>query len=116
MLFMNEFDIEQAKRCAMYEEWDVMLTAVEVLERLVAWTNRNSDGWPYWPKPARAARQLMELIQDQERKSRRSTEQYDMTYNDRDRALTPIKSFLTRQRVDPDTKAWIIYGGERTHS
>lgn len=113
MSFMNEYDIEQARRWATYEDWRVTLGAVGVIERLATWTNENSDGWAYWLKPSRAARQLVELIERQERASRRGLpDTYDMTYAERDRALRPIKAFLTRHGVEPHVKTWIIDGIE----
>lgn len=97
MLYMNDYDIQSAKAWAESEGWTVTLDAIATLERLVEWTNTHSDGWAYWPKPARAANQLMQRIQEQERKARSSGPKYDMTYLDRDVALRPIKSFITRQ-------------------
>lgn len=97
-MYMNEYDIMVAARVASYHDWPVMASAVAVINRLRIWTDEHSDGWAYWRQPGNAARQLMELIQEQERKSRIDwPEQYDMTYNDRDRALRPIKAFITRQ-------------------
>jgi len=112
MLFMNDYDIQMAGRVAQREEWKVMAEAVAILDRLRDWTDQNSDGWAYWPLPCRAARQLQERIQDQEKKARTSypAEQYDMTYNERDAALRPIKAFLTRQRVSESDRRWILEG------
>jgi hypothetical protein len=97
MLYMNDYDIRSARAWAESEGWKVTIGAIEILERLVEWTNSHSDGWGYWRQPGTAARRLMERIQEQERKARSSMPKYDLTYNDRDAALRPIKAFLTRQ-------------------
>lgn len=120
MLFMNEYNVEQAKRAVEYEheDWKVTLEAIAILERLIDWANRNSDGWHSWPKPCRAAKQLQERIQEQERKASGSgwPEVYDMTHNERDAALRPIKAFLTRENVSQEDRDLILNGpkkGER---
>lgn len=111
MLYMNDYDMMLARRTAEYMKWPVTLEATRILHRLMIWTDENSDGWHSWPKPCRAARQLQERIQDQERKAHIDyPQQYDMTYNERDLALRPIKAFLTRQGVVWDVRQWILEG------
>lgn len=95
-MWMNEYDIEEALRLTAHFELPNKRRAAEVLDRLKDWTNRNSDGWPYWQKPARAANKLMELIDLTA--VRRTSE--DCTEAELRRALVPIKAFLTRQHVD----------------
>jgi hypothetical protein len=67
MRYMNDFDIDRAAR--RYGDHPVLGPAVETLTNLVEWTNENSDGWAYWPKPCRSAAKLMELIEGNGRAS-----------------------------------------------
>ncbi len=98
MRFMNDYDIQRADR--LYRDHPVLGPAVETIASLKAWTDQNSDGWAYWPKPARAAARLMELIEgngtyqaQQEADQRATVEAYKA-------ALRPIKAFRTRQGAD----------------
>ncbi len=98
MRFMNDFDVSRAQD--RYHGHPVLGPAVQTLTHLVDWANDNSDGWAYWPKPARAAAKLMELIEgngtyqaEQEADQRATPEAYR-------RALAPIKAFRTRQGAD----------------
>jgi hypothetical protein len=56
MLFMNEHEVREAAH--RYRAHPTLGPATRTLAALVEWTNCNSDGWPYWPKPCRAARAL----------------------------------------------------------
>ncbi len=85
---MNEYDISEAQD--RYHGDPVLGPAVTTLTRLVDWTNANSDGWAYWPKPARAAARLMELIEGDG----------TVTADDVRKALRPIKAFRTRHGAD----------------
>ncbi len=88
MLFMNEYEIQDAyNRCGSHP---VLASATETLRNLMDWTNQNSDGWAYWPKPCRAAKNLQELIGRYEKRQ-------DVTVAEYRKALVPIKSFRTRQ-------------------
>jgi hypothetical protein len=76
--------------------------AADNLAALAEWTNDNSDGWAYWPKPSRAGQRLMALLSDAERRERDSWStgrMDDITADDLKAALTPVKAFLTRQGV-----------------
>lgn len=96
MRYMNTYDIENALATALtVGETSNLTHGVHVLIRLHNWTNRNSDGWAYWPKPVRAAARLIELIEGVDR-----WDPEDVSSADLKRALVPIKSFLTRQGVD----------------
>lgn len=99
MRFMNDYDIQIAKQ--RYGNHDLLGPAIQTLENLVGWANRNSDGWAYWPKPARAAAKLMEMIE------RDGTSKYiydhrreDVTIAEYRKALAPIKAFRTRQGAE----------------
>jgi hypothetical protein len=67
---------------------------VVIIDRLRYWTNRNSDGWAYWPKPVRAAKNLMVLLESGDR-----WDPADVTEAELKKAIVPIKSFLTRHGV-----------------
>lgn len=62
MLFMNEAEIDYAaQRVAQVRDAgsrEVLLKAVKLLQDLKDLANSVSDGWAYWPKPCKAARQL----------------------------------------------------------
>lgn len=98
-MFMNEYDIEESLRFTAYNELPNLRKGAEVLSNLKDWTNSHSDGWPYWPKPARAASRLMEALQEATRSHYRGREVKDLTDAELTAALRPIKSFLTRQDV-----------------
>ena len=95
MKYWNDYDIaQQYRRCVNSPN---LLVAVQTVDRLRMWTNRNSDGWAYWPKPVRAARKAMELVDSGDH-----WDFDDVTEAELKRALVPIKSFLTRHGVDHD--------------
>jgi len=98
MLFMNEYEIEDAVR--QHADDPVLGPASLTLRNLMDWTNRNSDGWAYWPKPCRAAKNLQALIQKHNPLSLRwgcyeadCAEEYKL-------ALRAIRAFRTRQGAD----------------
>lgn len=95
MLFMNEYDVGDAR--ARYADHAILGPATATLDNLVEWTNSNSDGWAYWPKPCRAAERLQSLIQGDNPRARFDTERDDVTLAAYRAALRPVKSFRTRQ-------------------
>ena len=92
-MFLNEFDADHA--VSRYCGHPILGPATSTLAELIDWTNENSDGWAYWPKPSRAARKLQELIGT-------GREYYDdpsrasVTADDLKRAYTPIRAFATK--------------------
>jgi hypothetical protein len=94
MRFMNDWDIDRAAR--LYAGHKVLGPAVRQVAILQEYANANSDGWAYWPKPARAAAKLMELIE------RDGTNRYyggpreDATLAELRKALVPVKALRTR--------------------
>lgn len=111
MLYMNDYDIEMARRLARREDAPVIAAGVEILDRLRDWTDRNSDGWAYWRKPVQAASKLMTLIQDWEESARDWRGGADDVSGAQLQAtLRPIKSFLTRQGVAAEERRWILEG------
>jgi hypothetical protein len=113
MLYMNDYEIDQAIRlhsATIHTEDILALNGALVLRNLAEWANANSDGWAYWPKPARAAAKLMTLLQERERRYRDGGIDADqgVTRGELAAAITPIKAFLTRQGVPAATKDAIL--------
>lgn len=109
MYFLNSYEIDV--RARQFRDDPIMGPATQTLANLRDWTNRNSDGWAYWPKPTRAAERLMKLIEraaklDHDRAGSRIAPAADtpgpITAADYRAALVPIRAFLTRQHVADD--------------
>lgn len=98
MRFMNQWDVENAVQ--RYSKHPILGPATKTLENLVEWANSNSDGWAYWPKPARSAAKLMELIERDGTWQFRNGEREDVTAVEYRKALSPIKAFRTKQGAD----------------
>ena len=104
-MWMNEHEVAEARNLFDPEDTPNLAQGAWVLGNLVAWTNRNSDGWPYWPKPSRAANSLMDLLRAHTYAARfghyqgTADELHDVTEAELAKALRPIKAFLTRQGV-----------------
>lgn len=97
---MNEFDIETAVQNFAHNPETVHLgIGAEALRGLMEWANSNSDGWPYWRKPAAASKKLQEVLEAANRENWRNTPK-DITAKELAQLLIPIKSFLTRQNAD----------------
>ena len=96
MTFLNEYEIEDA--VARLERTDALnlLAAARTLQALVEWVNSHSDGWPYWQAPRKAAARLVALVGSQPHRWNPE----DVSDADLRRALTPLKSFLTKHGVD----------------
>ena len=88
MRFMNRYEIAAALE---RNRGDAILEpAARTLANLEEWADRNSDGWHIWPKPARAAARLMEIL---EGAAPATAENYRA-------ALRPIRAFRTRHSAD----------------
>lgn len=94
-MWMNEYDVQDAVNRFGQAETPNLATGAQALYDLMNWTNRNSDGWPYWNKPSRAAKSLMEMLHAADR-----FDPQDVTAADLAKALRPVKAFLTRQKAD----------------
>lgn len=93
-MWMSESEVDEAaERYALHP---VLGPATQTLVNLVRWTNSNSDGWPYWQKPAKAADKLMTLIGTSVAYRVAGPERQDATMEAYRAALTPLKSFRTR--------------------
>jgi len=106
MRFMNDFDIACARR--RHGDHPVLGPAIQTLDNLREWADDNSDGWAYWPKPARAAAKLMELIEGNGTWEAIRTADERATPAAYRKALAPIKAFRTRQGADFE----IVEGGD----
>ena len=95
MLFMNEWDIQEAMR--LHARHPVLSKATSLLYALMILADSVSDGWPYWTKPCRAARKLQELIQANHPYTRKRDAPAP-TEADLKRAVAPIKAFLKKNR------------------
>lgn len=84
MNYMNDFDIARALTTNRHV---VLNKAARFLEAFKWQVDANSDGWAYWNAPVAAANKLMELIQGK-------VEPTEANYQ---KALTPIKTFMTRK-------------------
>lgn len=97
MRFMNEYEVSD--RQTFYRDHPVLGPATRTLTNLVDAANANSDGWCYWPKPARAAAKLMELIERDGGARWNSGERDDATVAELRKAYAPIKAFRTRTGI-----------------
>lgn len=105
-MWMNEHEVRTMERLLDPEDTPNLAHGAWVLSNLVDWTNRNSDGWPYWTKPSRAATRLMDLLHDRDYAIRFGHDRNgqplaDVTRAELTAAIRPIKAFFTRQGVDP---------------
>ncbi len=95
MKFANDMDIQRWRNDTA-GRGDNLESAVLILDGIAADANAHSDGWHSWPKPCRAARKLIELIE-------RST---DIRYalqpvhaRELRAALAPVRAFYTREHA-----------------
>lgn len=100
---MNEFEIEtaQLRACEDFHRPNLQ-NSVLTLARLMEWTNSNSDGWAYYRKPVNASMRLQRAIYGRYFGIARDREDLpDLINAEYKAALTPIRSFLTREGIDP---------------
>ena len=95
---MNRWDIERS--ASDFADHPVLGPATRTIQNLADWTDRNSDGWAYWPKPTRAAARLMELIERDGTWEARYGDRSDATVEEYKKALRPVKAFRTRFEAD----------------
>jgi hypothetical protein len=99
MRYMNDYDLLRAAR--VHADQPNRMQLIHAVDSLRQWADRNSDGWAYWPKPARSAARAMELIMGDGTNA--ADRRPDATDAEVKAALSPIKAFLTRQGVDHST-------------
>lgn len=98
MRFLNDWEIDD--RARQYAEHPLLGPATQTLANLRDAANANSDGWAYWPKPARAAAKLMDVIdRDGTWEYRHDDERADVTAAEVKAALRPVKAFRTRSGI-----------------
>ena len=97
MYFMNDMEIDDM--AIRYRNHPVLGPATRTLAGLRDAANRNSDGWAYWPKPARAAEQLMRLIEGDDPRLRWNNQRADATKEKLKRAYVPVRAFRTRSKL-----------------
>ena len=90
MMFMNHSEITEAVLYASVNGDANLVRATRVLGNLRDLADIVSDGWCYWPKLCKAARQLQTIIRD----ARRGV---PITNAALKKALSPIRAFLTRE-------------------
>lgn len=98
MRFMNEFDVDFAER--RYGDNPIVMQAIRTLRSLITAADENSDGWAFWPKPARSAAKLMELIEGNGTNEAIRTIGERATPDAYRKAIAPIKAFRTRSGIN----------------
>lgn len=109
-MFMNYYDIDNAQRRFARAGTPNRLRAAQIVARLAAWTDRNSDGWPHWSRPSRAASSLIGLIESRTSVENQAQEETDATDAELQAALRPIKAFFTRQGVSQEDRDYVLTG------
>jgi hypothetical protein len=99
-MYVNAFDVDTYRQRFSDGRYPNLGIAAHVLSALVGWTNANSDGWPHWQPPRRAASRLSGMLSDAGDMYMFGTLVADIPDADLMRALVPIKSFLRRQGVN----------------
>jgi hypothetical protein len=96
MRYMNEYDrtgaIYRFTRAAKPNRLGLAL----MVDNLATWADNHSDGWAYWPKPARAADKAMALIESTTNAANDEQERVDITDAEMLAAARPVKAFCTR--------------------
>lgn len=98
-MWMNEHEIEEA--CAVLDGAGTphLAAAATTVHNLMTWTNQNSDGWPYWPDPSRAAAGLMDALHEALMSRWRGLDPVDTTAAELARLQRPVRRFLTGRGV-----------------
>lgn len=104
-MWMNRMDIEEAV------ELRRMLPnrhrAARFLKEFMDEVDQHSDGWPYWNPPAKAAKQLMEIVHKRPDEYR-GLKLEDVTPAQLNKALAPIKAFYTRRGYKAGMKLPVV--------
>jgi hypothetical protein len=108
MLYMNDYDLTNARYRFIRASCPNRLALVMVVDRLREWADDHSDGWHSWSQPARAAKKAMEHIESRTNAENQAQENSDITTAQMLAAVTPIRSFLTRCKASPEEKELIF--------
>lgn len=96
MTWLNEYEVQDAAdRFGHGQAGEALQCASLTLQALVQWTNESSDGWPYWRKPANAAKALCAIVG-----AALAPFSVVVSNDDVRKAQRPIKAFRTRQGAD----------------
>ena len=98
MLYMNDYDLHFARQRFSRGDTPNRLALVLVVDNLREETNAVSDGWAHWGLPCRAAKAAQEHIVSRTNHENDEQERTDITEAEMQKALRPIKAFLTRQK------------------
>ena len=112
--FMNDYDIRFAIQRFTRANKPNRLAAAIVVFRLAEWTDSHSDGWPYWPKPRRAADRAMAAIESRTNAENDAQEREDITDAELAAAVRPIKAFLTRHGASAEDRELILRSADET--
>ena len=94
-MWMNQSDIEIAvKQCVVHP---VLGPATRFLKALMDSVNEQSDGWPYWRAPSKAAEKLMQLIKDNTGGMWYPQSATSLTLKDVVKTIIPIKRMASAQ-------------------
>lgn len=108
MKFMNDYDIAFARQRFGRGNTPNRLALAIMIERLAEWADENSDGWPYWAKPVRAAQTAITLVESSTNAENEYQERVDITDVHVAAAVKPVKAFLARQGVPAERKELIL--------
>jgi len=108
MTWLNEYEIDEVVRRSAVHRHRFANDGAHILQRLMDWVNRNSDGWPYWQAPSKASAKLQEALHLRYLSAWDRHIERDLTSEELALLLRPVKAFLTRRGVDPEEKARIL--------
>jgi hypothetical protein len=98
---LNQYEIEDAEIQAAHDfHRPNTQEAVLTLARLMEYANENSDGWAYWRKPSNASTKLQKLVEARYANHRNADTDTDITRAELRAAYSPIRAFLTREKIE----------------
>ena len=101
MSWMNQGEIEGAAKAE--HACPNVRKGVRLLLKLMEAVNEQSDGWPYWNPPSKAAAKLQDLLQSAGNDNGRMPLYYGTrtTISEKDltKAFAPIRAFVTRAKT-----------------
>lgn len=95
MMFMNEPEIKGAAQAQ--HDCPNVRKGVWLLLKLMQAVNAQSDGWPYWSAPVKAAEKLMTLLQTAGNLAYGTHGKIETAALRK--AITPIRTMATHQKV-----------------
>jgi hypothetical protein len=104
--YLNDYEVEDAERVFHLDGLPNLYRGAAVIHALMDYANANSDGWHMWKAPRKAASGLIDVVDDARRNHLRGHLFGDITDEQLKGLLRPVKSFLTRDKVDQDELPW----------